>query len=105
MQAETRHSIEDVAKELAAAHRAADPKTTLVKLFSSPQNDEIRLLEISTAVPAIGEVLPFRFAPHKASQIDYPSIVVLMNPTDWEDVQKDLLRLPVGWETASARDI
>ena len=105
MLTQTMRPIEEVAKELAAAHRAADPKTTLVKLFSSPQDDEIRLLEISTAVPAIGEVLPYRFAPHKASQIDHPSIVVLMNPADWEDVQKDALRLPAGWDASSARDI
>ena len=63
MQVETMRSIEDVAKELAAAHRAADPKTTLVKLFSSLQDNDIRLLEVSSAVPAIREAMPFPICP------------------------------------------
>ena len=98
-------TLEDVARELAAAHRAADPATTEIKLFLSPQGDEIRLLEISSSAPTSGEVRPFRFGPDHAQQIDYPSVVILLSPPEWHDVQSGRLALPSGWSTASARDL
>ena len=105
MLTQTIRPLRDVAKDLAAAHRAADPKTTAIKLFSSPQGDEIRLLEVSAAVPTTGEALPFRFAPAPSNGVNYPSVVVLLNPLEWNDVENGAMTLPAGWELASAEDI
>ncbi len=105
MQTQTIRPLREVALELADAHRAADPETTIVKLFSSPQDDEIRLLEVSSAVPATGEALPFRFAPSPTNGINYPSVVVLLNTSEWTAVENELMPLPAGWELASAKDI
>ena len=97
--------IEDVARELAAAHRAADPDTKTIKLVAAPQGDEIRLLEISDAAPTTDEVLPFRFGADRANGIGYPSVVVLLSPADWSAVRSGRLPLPAGWDLASARDL
>lgn len=105
MPTQTLRPLREVAEELAAAHRAVDPETTTIKLFSSPKNDEIRLLEVTTVVPATGEALPYRFPPDPAERIDYPSIVVLLHPAEWRDVEHGALTLPAGWELDSAEDI
>ena len=105
MLTQTLRPLREVAKELATAHRAADPKTTIIKLFSKPQDNEIRLLEVSTVVSATGEVLPFRFPAVPAERIDYPSTVILLHPDEWQDVQNRVLDLPVAWELATAEDI
>ena len=96
-------SLTDVAKDLARAHRAGDPATTTIKLF--PNGDEIHLLEVSTAAPTTGEVIPFRFAPYPATGVDYPSVVILLSQSEWKDVDQGTLPLPDGWNLEAARDL
>ena len=98
-------SIAAVARDLAAAHRKADPQTSVVKLFPSDAGDEIRLLEVTSAVPATGEILPFRFAAQPSLHVDYPSVVILLTPEEWRDVRAGKLMLPPGWDLHKARAI
>ena len=98
-------TIDQVATELARAHREADNATTLIKLFASDRQDEIHLLEVSTSAPTSGEVLPFKFAPDPANGVDYPSIVILLSPTEWQQVERGELELPQGWSLAKAVDL
>jgi hypothetical protein len=87
-----------VAQELARAHREDDPGTTDVYLSESP--DEIRLVEISGSLGSAspGRVLPFRFNERPDQGIDYPSVVILLSPQEWEAVQRGELPLPPGWD-------
>ena len=94
----------EVAQELADAHRKYDPATQTVKLFNGT-SDEIRLLEVSGAAHSNGEILPYRFNPDPASGIDYPSVVVLVSPADWEQVQAHRIALPSGWDLTEAHDL
>jgi hypothetical protein len=96
-------SIEQVASDLAHAHRAADRETKAIKLF--PSSSEIRLLEASHSAPATGEILPFRFAPDPAAGIDYPSVVILISTSELDDVLSGTLKLPPGWELDQACDL
>ncbi len=96
--------IMDVARELAIAHREYDPATTTIKLFPSIDR-EIRLLEVSSASPTTGEVLPFRFGADAAQGIDYPSVVIVLSPREWEDVKSHDLPLPTGWSLPEAEDL
>ena len=63
----------------------------------------MRLLEVSGITPTTGEVLPFRFAPDQANRIDYPSVVILLSPAEWQEVQAGRLALPDGWNLHSAQ--
>lgn len=99
------HTLKDVAKELAAAHREADSKTDTIKLIPSSNLDEIRLLEVSSSVPSTGEVLPFRYAPDPDHGIDYASVVVLLSPDEWNLVQQGSLHLPQDWVLNGAEDL
>jgi hypothetical protein len=98
-------ALEEVARELAAAHRKSDPKTKTIKFFPSLQGDEFRLLEVSDAAPTTGEVLPFRFPSDQANGIDYPSVVILLSPKEWLDIQAKKLPLPNGWDLPLSEDL
>ena len=98
-------SIDQVASDLARAHREADNNTTLIKLFGSDRQDEIHLLEVSSSAPTSGEVLPFKFAPDPANGVDYSSIVILLSPAEWQQVERGELSLPEGWNLAKAVDL
>jgi hypothetical protein len=90
-------SVLEVARELAAHHRAEDPDTQEVFLAESP--DEVRLLEISGSIESWGlpEVLPVRFAAKPDAGIPYASNVILLSPEDWAQVQAGTVQLPADW--------
>lgn len=96
--------LETVARELAAAHRQADPDTSIIKFFPTNQN-EIRLLEVSRIAPTTGEILPFRFAADVKHRVEYPSIVILVSPEEWHQIEAAHLELPKGWDLNTARDL
>ena len=98
-------SIDQVANDLARAHREADTNTTLIKLFGSDPPDEIHLLEVSSSAPTSGEVLPFKFAPVPENGVDYPSVIILLSPAEWQQVEDGVLQLPNGWNLAKAVDL
>jgi hypothetical protein len=100
-----RRSINTVARKLASAHRKADKKTDTIKLLPTAQQDVIRLLEVSRAAPTTGEVLPFRFAADAANGVDYPSVVILLSPEEWQRVEDGDLSLPAGWNLAEAANL
>jgi hypothetical protein len=96
-------STRTVALELAAAHRKADPDTKVVKFF--PAENEIRLLEVSDIAPTTGEILPFRFAADVTNRVEYPSVVILVSPSEWIDIESGKLSLPDGWNLQFAEGI
>ncbi len=98
-------TLREVAVDLAAAHRRADPATSTIKFFPGAKQDEVCLLEVSSTAPTTGEVMPFRFGAEIASGVDYPSVVILVSPTEWQDIQKGKLPLPGGWDLATAEDV
>jgi hypothetical protein len=95
-------TVLDVARELAAAHRAEDPETSNVYL--APAEEEVRLIEITTAVSSAepGKVLPFRFAKRPDLDLPYDAVVVLLSPEEWDQVRDGRLALPEGWGQANA---
>jgi hypothetical protein len=96
-------TIDDVARSLAKAHRAADTGTTIIKYF--PGGPKVRLVEVSSQAPTTGEVLPFEFAADPASGVDYPSIVILLSPDEWARVEAGKLPLPPGWDLPGAENL
>lgn len=89
--------IDEVAQELAAAHRKEDPETR--EVFLAPHPAEVRLVEVSGSLVPSGEVLPFRFAPSPEHGVPYASVVVLLSVDDWARLKKGDLKLPPDWGT------
>src|SRR5258706_8036041 len=99
-------TVIDVAKELARAHVQEDPQTTDVFVVDGV-DDEVRLVEVSSSLDDAGpgEVLPFRFKAQPEQGVPYPSVVVLLSPSEWDSVEKDELKLPPGWERAKLKKV
>ena len=97
--------LRDVAFDLAKSHREADRDTTTIKFFPSARSNEVCLLEVSSSAPSTDEIMPFRFAADGANSVDYPSVVILLSPQEWEKVQSGNLSLPEGWDLLTAEDI
>jgi hypothetical protein len=91
-----RQSYQQTAQMLATAHRAKE-HLTVVMLDPDPSQQEIRLLEVSPATATTRELYPFAFGARPDLGIDYPSVVLLLSPDEWSDVQARRLPLPQGW--------
>jgi hypothetical protein len=91
---------ERTARNVAAAHRAADPETQIIFLDRDPAEREIRLLEVSASAATTRELYPFAFAERRDLGINFPSVVLLLSPTEWDEVKRGELVLPLGWERA-----
>lgn len=98
-------TIRETAVELAKAHKEEDPQ--LVAVYWVRDETEIRLVEVTDAVASSpqGEVLPFRFAKSPEDGIDYSSVVVLLSPSEWEQVKTKELQLPRGWDLADFEEL
>ncbi len=95
---ESSSKIGQAAEVLAELHKKEDPSTSAVYLAEA--DDEIRLVEVSGSIDTAGEILPFRFAANPEAGVEYPSVVVLLSPEEWERVDRGKLKLPRGWGSA-----
>jgi hypothetical protein len=85
-------TVEQAANALAAMHRQNDPETTAIYRIDRP--DEVRLLEVTGSVGAVGDLLPFRFAARPEMGVPYPSVVVLASQHEFDLLQRGQLSLP-----------
>jgi hypothetical protein len=94
-------TIQAIAMELAEAHREDDPSALV---YWYPDANEVRLLEVTKNVPDDGDILhPFAFTPDHKNNIPYPSVIVLVNPEQYQRIIKDGGRAPVdGWRHPQA---
>ena len=88
----------ETAEDLAGAHRTVDPSTTRILLLPDPAQAEIRLIEISASAPWSGDVIPFPFDARPDLGVFFPSVVILLHPQEWQDVEAGRLPLPAGWD-------
>jgi len=98
-------TLREVANRLAAAHRDADVATSTIKFFPGAKQNEVCLLEVSSTAPTTGEVLPFRFGADTKTGVDFPSVVILVSPNEWTEIQAGNLPLPGGWDLDAAEDL
>lgn len=59
-------------------------------------DEPIKLLEVNEGTVASG-ILPLRFGPSKASGIDFSCIIVEVTPDEYEQIEREELKLPYGW--------
>lgn len=98
-------TIRETAVELAKAHKEEDSQ--LVAVYWAKDDAEVRLVEVTDAVASSpqGEVLPFRFTEDPEEGIFYPSVILLLSRSEWEQVRKKALKLPPGWDVDSLEEL
>jgi hypothetical protein len=83
--------IEKQAKLLARDNREAEPQIS--KIFWFPSDDEVRLVEVLTAIPGgDGVVHPFFFRASPDDDLPAPSGIALIRPDEVRQA-----KLPSGW--------
>jgi hypothetical protein len=93
-------SKDSVAGLLARAHFKLEPGITRIFRLTGPDEDDsmepIKLLEVNKRTVPVG-IQPVQFGSHDASGIHYPSIIVDITPSEFQQVRKGTLPLPHGW--------
>jgi hypothetical protein len=87
-------SVEETARLLADEHRREDDAMT--QIYWVPAENEVRLIEVTSAIADRGEVLPFAFTAD-GPEVPYPSVVTLLSPGDWMRVAARELPLPAAF--------
>jgi hypothetical protein len=93
-------SVEEVARDLARAHKDADDDITAIFMISDPAGAEVRLVEVSGSVGDTGSVMPFRFGARPDLDVPYPSVIILMSPDEKQKLDRGELSLPATWGSA-----
>lgn len=85
-------TIESQARMLAEENRKAEP--AIVKVFWFPHEEEVRLVELSEAMPASQdpEAYPFYFRSSPKDGLPAPSGILLIRPEEFGK-----LKLPPDW--------
>jgi hypothetical protein len=91
-------TVSEAARRLAQAHYQVEPGISAIYPIVSddPTDQTIRLLEVNPSTFPSG-IMPVSFAPHPASGIPFPSIIVEVTPSEFGDIQDGRLPLPRGW--------
>lgn len=93
-------SVEEVARDLAAAHKRADPDIQQIFMVPDPAGAEVRLVEVSGSVGNTGSVMPFRFSARPDLDVPFPSVVILLSPEEKDQLDRQELHLPEAWGTS-----
>lgn len=96
-------SLREEAMLLAEKHKQVDPQTTHVILYSTEDDDIIKLLEVSRDVPSSGSVFAISFAP--GNGIHYISSVILLSPRDFKKLKDGKLALPEDWGSLNTGNV
>ena len=96
---------EETAMELIAAHYRLDSQMKEAKLFLSPKDQTIRILELTEGAPSCDKPSSFNFDAALSEGIPYPSSVILVNQTDWDKIIAGQLKLPPRWNMKIARNV
>jgi hypothetical protein len=87
------------AAALARAHYEVEPGLRAIYRLEGPDPNDLRikLLEVNEQTVPTG-IVPVGFAPHPASGLHYPSVVIEVTPQEYEAIRHKQLNLPAGWE-------
>ena len=93
--------IRTIADKLVQAHYQNDRRMERAKIFFSAEDQTIRLLELTEAVPTDDSVSVISFDAAPRQGIPYPSSVILVNHEDWKRLENGLLSMPSDWGSFS----
>ena len=89
--------IKIVADKLVQAHYKHDRQMARARVFLSPNDQTIRLLELTEAVPTENNVSVISFDAAPSLGVPYPSAVILVNQEDWDGLANGQLSMPESW--------
>ena len=88
---------------MALEHGEGQPPDVQIIEFCDPEEQTVRLLEISDAFPTTNEAWAMRFPP--SADFGYRSEFIIVTPEEWEKVQSGEIALPEGWAGLTRRQV
>ena len=88
-------TLKETAEALVSKHVEVDPEITHV--FLARNENEIRIVEITSSVGTTKEIIPFSFKSRPRLGIHFPTVIILLSPEELELLKKKELELPKGW--------
>ena len=87
-------------ERLLAEHFAVEPGLRKIGVFSNPDDDVLRLIEVNDGTIPTGAVQPFVFEP--THDTPWRIFVADVTPDEWERIGKEI-GLPSGWPKVPLR--
>ena len=95
---------DEIAKKLIDWHFEVEPEITEVYRFIAPNEEvarePIKLLEVSDATFSVGRIMPFGFGP--TDEFPYNTVIATITPEEMEQVRRQEIPLPEGWNLGDA---
>ena len=96
-------SYDDAIKDIVEGHRDTDQPPHAIILFRDPEEQVIRLLDVTDLVPETGEVYRIRFG--RTPEIPYVSELAQVTPSEWPKIRAGEIELPEGWDLNSCEEV
>jgi uncharacterized protein (DUF433 family) len=94
---------EGAVKEIAKGHRRSGQPPRAVVLFRDPEEQVIRILDVTDLVAETGEVYRFRFGP--TFEMPYITEIAQVTPSEWQRILNREIDLPEGWDLNTREEI
>ena len=98
-------TLEEEARELAKIHQEIDGGTHIAMFFPSENEEELKMLEVSSSLATSGETNPFFFEKNEKEGIMHNCSLILLSDQEWDDVCAERLSLPKNWNLHQAKEV
>lgn len=96
-------TYDDAVRTLVRWHGEGGPADLRVFLFPDPDEQVVRLLEVSDEFFTASEIHPLTLG--RSAIFPFRSATALARPEDWDQVQAGRLSLPQGWNLNARRQV
>src|ERR1041385_938967 len=96
-------TYDEAVQTLARWHGEDNDADVSIFSFPDPEEQVVRLIEVSREFPTAGDVRPFTFG--RSIEFPFKSSVALVVPEEWEKLQSGQMSLPSGWDIGAARRV
>ena len=88
---------------LAEWHGADQQEPVEIYTFPDPDEQTVRLIEVSDGNPRIGKVMPVEIG--RSNEFPFRSATALLTPDEWQAVTRGEITLPSGWDLDGAERV
>jgi hypothetical protein len=96
-------SYQEAVETLARWHGEDEDPPVIIYSFDDPQEQTVRLLEVSEGFPTTGEAITWAFG--QSPEFPYRSEVVMVTPEEWEQIKSGGFALPPQWDPTSQAQV
>ena len=89
-------------KELLDRHFNLEPGIQRIFVYSQPDEELVRLIEVNENTIPSGSVMPFAFS--ATQEVPFTILMADVTPKEWDDIQHGNIKIPDGWPTKYSQE-